>query len=660
MDMVNKNFKQVDDSLMRMQFQARAKYATEFIRQFYLGEKAQFQNSSAGTYNTGENNNMGGNQKIIKGYLEKLILIEEEASREKIRLEIQRFAQMDKNSNEYSKVNTYLDEVFNVPWQKYTPPYWDINYAQQVLKEEIYGLQKVKERIIQMIAINQIRNCQLKSKGFVLLLQGPPGTGKTSIAKTIAKALKKESRFISFAGISDKSFFKGHKRTYIDSQPGIFIKELIKAQTMNPVFILDEVDKISRSNSGADPYYSLLEILNPEENGNFQDHYLDIKVDFSNVIFILTSNNLLNILQPLKNRLEIIEIPPYIEEEKIQIAQNYIFPKVLLEHGLKPDFLLYNTDFISYLIKNWCYDEPGVRGLKRLFETICRKYVVTLVEKYGEKIKKEGEIYELDEQMIKNKEIEILDLKKIKEIQDILLQYLGPPTFDNEKNQRIHQKFMPGAINILSVAGFVGEVLKLECVFFNDFSDKETKGVFTATGNIQQVLQESLKIAKINAFQYLNEEQQKSLEKNNIHVHFLNAATPKDGPSAGTAICTSIISLISGFQIPATLAMTGELGLLGDVCKIGGLQAKIIGAKSVGIDQIISPYANINDCMEFPKELLEDISIYFVKEYKQIYQIVFQNNSDGIITLKNGDFVNNIISYNANNLDKSQQQNISY
>ncbi|KAL4480128.1 hypothetical protein ABPG74_020644 [Tetrahymena malaccensis] len=727
MEIVNRNFKLADDNLIRMQTQTRARLSMEYIRQAYLANDKQGQQNIFGPAPGFGGQAAGGQtQKLVQQYMSKLHLIEDEPSKERVRQEIERFSQIDKHSSEFNKINTYLDEVFSIPWNKYTPANWDIGYAKKVLDDEIYGLEKVKERIIEMIAVNQMKNTHSKSKGFILLLQGPPGTGKTSIAKAVAKALQKENRFISFAGISDPSFFKGHRRTYVDSQPGVFIKELIKAQTMNPVFILDEIDKISKSSMGADPYYSLMEILNPEENNNFTDHYMDIKVDFSNTIFILTANNIMNMLEPLKNRLEIIDVPAYIEEEKLQISKKFIIPKAIKSNGINENLFKYNDQTISQVIKNWCYDEAGVRSLKRCFETISRKYAVELLTNNPELVQlqqqsqqaanqKEKELYEeqqrklkeqqtqtrqttqqnannsdtvqvnttapqseetqnntvakkettqeisyptiLNDQTVQSLKLPVLDLTQSTNQMDILKKYLGVPRFDAELDSRQSVVFAPGIVNIMSVGGFVGHIMKIECVF--DSTQLEKKGTFSSSGNLQQVLQESLTIAKINAFNYLKEDKKKLLSEKNVHIHFMSGAIPKDGPSAGIAICTAYLSLAMGKSVPANIAMTGELSLTGEVCKIGGLQAKIIAAKTLNIDQIICPYSNLSDVHDFPRLLLDGLTIYFVKEYKQVYDIVFEDKRGslvpkGVVVLKNGNFINNPLDVQINNQNNTE------
>lgn len=404
LDIVNRSIQYADEQIWKFHEQAKARLSLDYIRSNYFqnpeGGATQGQQKSGGGGSTTDKANANLSPQARK-FMEKLDLIKDEVSREKIRKEIERLGMQDKLSGEYHKVYTYLDEVFSIPWNTTVPEYWDIEYSKKVLEEQLFGLDKVKERIIEMIAVNKLRRVNAspaeKKKGFVILLNGPPGTGKTTIAKAIAAALKRESRFISFAGVTDPSFVKGHKRTYMDAQPGIFVKELIKAKCMNPVFILDEVDKLSKHYQGVDPYYALMEILNPEENQNFTDHYLDIKVDFSNVVFILTANQVLNMLEPLRNRLEIIEVPAYIEEEKLTIAKNYLVPAVLKEHGLEADSIAFNDETMTRIIKGWCYYESGVRELRRCLEKITRIHTKDILAAYEEKFPKLEEVKPAEE-----------------------------------------------------------------------------------------------------------------------------------------------------------------------------------------------------------------------------------------------------------------------
>ncbi|CAD8145217.1 unnamed protein product [Paramecium pentaurelia] len=632
LDLVNKHFKEADSSLLKLHQQTLAKLATEYIRQNYLKDASQSQ-SQGGTIGTQQ---YGGDKQssLVKKYFDKLSLITDESSKEKVKREIERFSLLDKQSSEFHKINSYLDEVFSIPFQKFTPVQWDIQFAKDVLDKEIEGLEKVKERIIEMISVNKLKNTGQKAKGFILLLNGPPGTGKTSIAKSIAKALKRTSRFISCAGVADPTFFKGHKRTYVDSMPGVFIRELIKSNTMNPVFILDELDKVSKHHSGgADPYYTLLEILNPEENHNFTDHYMDISVDFSHVIFILTSNDTLSMLEPLKNRLETIDIQAYIQEEKLKIATNFLVNKSIETNGIQSQMIKYDEQALTKIIKAWCYQESGVRELKRCLEKIARKHATNLLAANPNLCDKVDEL----NQIIFDPISQSLDLTKDQNL-ELISQYLGPPVFDIQLEQRSIKKFPPGQVNILTVGGMIGHVLTVESCF--DISETEKKGQILASGNIKLVLQESLKLAKINAFKFLNEEQKQKLQNSAIHMHFTEGATPKDGPSAGTAITTALLSLVMNVVVPSNLGMTGEISLNGQVCKIGGLQQKLIAAKTLDIVDIILPYANLGDALNLPQQLIKGLNLYFVTDYRQIYELIFEqqiaNNNYTINKIKNG------------------------
>lgn len=520
------------------------------------------------------------------------------------------------------------------------------------------------------------------------MLNGPPGTGKTTIARAIAAALKRESRFISFAGVTDPAFVKGHKRTYMDAQPGIFVKELIKARCMNPVFILDEVDKLSKHFHGVDPYYALMEILNPEENQNFTDHYMDIKVDFSNVVFILTANQVLNMLEPLRNRLEIIDVPAYIEEEKLTIAKNYLIPGVLNEHGLNKDNITFSDETLIRIIKGWCYYESGVRELRRCLEKIARKHAKDLLAQFEKKYpqfsnetENNKEIQEKEKQVPKEKQSDVasnsqnidfenkhalrnepskteknnekstsqsptpekeesLSAIKLKELKDEyklsfdftkdpedeqLKNYLGMPVFD-DVYERKNKKPRAGIANVLTVSGFTGHVLSVECIY--DPSSVDKKGQFSSTGNLQKVLQESLSIARINALRFLPADKIKEISEKNIHIHFLSGSTPKDGPSAGISICSAFVSLALDKPIPNDVSMTGELSLNGEVCKIGGVQAKVTASKALDIRRIILPWGNKTEFFELPEMLKQGLTVYFVKEYQEVYEILFGENQE--------------------------------
>lgn len=701
LELVNRNFKIVDENMKKMEMINKARMCLELIN---------YSNNSTANNKEEATMNDRANIPLWKKFMNQLDKIENSVSKEKVRKEIERFQLIDRNSGEYHKIYTYLDEVFSIPWNKFSEPYWNVKYTSKILEDNIYGLEKVKERILEMVAVNKLKSSDRKAKGFIILLHGPPGTGKTSIAKNIAQSLKRTSRLISFSGVSDSHFIKGHRRTYVDSQPGVFIKEIIKSGVMNPVFILDEIDKITEAKHGDNPYNSLLEILNPEENSNFVDHYLDIKVDFSHVIFILTANEILNILGPLKNRLEIISIAGYIEEEKLSIAQNYIMPQVLQDSGIT-EGLSFNNKVLSHIIKGWCCYESGVRELKRSLERITRKYVTEIMKKISEESKEESEndsfLFEMKEELkIKAKQekdkeksekikknddslppeadnlilsntpqnipsfidksqlnqippledrFEIkqnpqilrplqtafksmapilnFDDKTDGEIYEFLRKYLGPPDQDYHLEERSTKSFPPGVLNILAASNHIGEVLKVECVY--DLSKPDKKGEFTTSGNLKNVVQESIQVAKINAFRYLSEEQIKEASEKNIHVHFMSGAMPKDGPSAGIAFCTAFLSLVLKKPVPANWSMTGELTLKGEISRIGGVNGKLIASKSLRINKIIMPLGNLEEVMDLPKKLLQGLSIYFVKEFKEVYALIFEGN-ENIPCVKDG------------------------
>jgi Lon-like ATP-dependent protease len=743
LEIVTKSIQYADEQIWKYHEQAKAKLSLDYIRSKYFNGDSINATPKANASGASQNQNQNPASHLsgpAKKFMDKLNFIKDEVSREKVRKEIERFNLQDKQSADYHKLFTYLDEVFSIPWGKYSEEHWDIDYSKKVLEQQLFGLDKVKERITEMIAVNKLKriksNSSEKKKGLVIMLNGPPGTGKTTIAKTIAKALKRESRFISFAGVTDPAFVKGHKRTYLDAQPGVFVKELIKSKVMNPVFILDEVDKLSKQQQGGDPYYALMEILNPEENNNFTDHFLDIKVDFSQVVFILTSNQMFNMLEPLRNRLEIIDVPAYIEQEKMSIAKNHLIPAVLDENGLPQNSINFDDESVRRIIKGWCYYESGVRELKRCFEKIARKHAREILDTHSIKFPNqvetetiqpfvipttplesyispeipsrpvdgqfaavdvlvnegpllansleagevgvmnaaaEGQTMDISNrstsegadfqkqssdssgvpvstEKIDSKEtsqlIEVRDSAKLifdsskDEEEENLKKYLGMPIFDDHQLRKF-KKTIPGTANILTVSGFIGHVLSVECVYDMSQVDKRG-GLFTSSGNLQRVLQESLTIARINAARFLTPEKIKEVSDKNVHIHFLSGSSPKDGPSAGLSICSAYLSLIMNKSVPADISMTGELSLNGEVCRIGGVQAKVTASKALDIKRIILPWGNKVDFIELPKMLQEGLTVYFVKEYKEVFNIIFGDDPkllDSIEKCVNGQFL---------------------
>jgi len=486
-------------------------------------------------------------------------------------------------SAEATVVRNYLDWMIELPWYNKTKKLdsIDIDEAKKILDEDHYGLDKVKERILEYLAVQKRVG---KIKGAILCLVGPPGVGKTSLGKSIARATGRKFVRMSLGGIRDEAEIRGHRRTYIGSLPGKIIQQMKKAGTKNPLFLLDEIDKVGSDYRG-DPSSALLEALDPEQNVNFNDHYLEVDYDLSDVMFVTTANTL-NILPPLLDRLEVIRIPGYTEDEKINIATNYLIPKQIKENGLKENELNLNSNILKDVIRSYT-KESGVRNLEREISKLARKTVKNiLVNKTSdEKISSEN-----------------------------LHDFLGVKKF---KYGEIETENKIGIVTGLAWTEFGGEILKIESAIMPG------KGKMQITGKLGDVMQESVKAAK----SYVRS---KSLEfgiippifeKKDFHIHVPEGATPKDGPSAGIAMVTSIVSSITSIPVDRNIAMTGEVTLRGHVLPIGGLKEKLLAAHRAGIPKVIIPEDNKKDLTEIPKNILNSIEIKTVKSVDEVLKI---------------------------------------
>ncbi len=490
---------------------------------------------------------------------------------EKIRKEVKRYEQLPAGSLESSMAKTYIDWLVDLPWTNKTVDNDSLDNARKVLDEDHYGLEKVKDRIIEYLAVKSVTK---SLKAPIICLYGPPGVGKTSLAKSVARALGRKFVKAALGGTSDETEIRGHRRTYVASMPGKIIKGIKNAGVCNPVFLLDEIDKVT-SNSHGDPASALLEVLDPEQNVAFQDNYLEETYDLSNVLFICTANYLENIPAALRDRLELIELNTYTEIEKKYIAFEHLIKKQSSLNGLKDNQIRFDEDAIMYIIRYYTR-EAGVRELERKIASICRKAVVELLTN-------------------KRKRVIVVNKKKVQE-------YLGTEIFDFS---RVEKAPSVGVVTGLAYTQFGGEILPIEVNYF------EGKGGLILTGNLGNVMKESASIAldyvKANV-NYYKIDTSFFLE-HDIHIHVPEGAVPKDGPSAGVAITTAIVSAVKNIPCKTTVAMTGEVNLRGESLAIGGLKEKTLAALRNGIETVLIPKENERNVADLPKEVKEGLKI---------------------------------------------------
>jgi ATP-dependent Lon protease len=491
---------------------------------------------------------------------------------------------MSSASPEYNMNYTYVEWLVEFPWNIYTQDNKDIDKATEILEREHYGLKEAKERILDFIAIRQLNP---RSKGPIICLVGPPGTGKTSLAQSVAHALDRNFVRFSLGGVRDEAEIRGHRRTYIGALPGKIIQLMRKANSMNPVFLLDEVDKMMVYFRG-DPSAALLEVLDPEQNHAFNDHYFSLDVDLSYVFFITTANNLYNIPDPLRDRMEIIEIPGYTEMEKKMIAKNFLIPKQCEENGLSDVRIKIPDEEILQIIRGYTR-EAGVRSLERNVGKVIRKIV-------RERVKKPFKSFTVNRKKLEN--------------------YLGIPRYDYTKMQK---KPRIGVIAGMAWTESGGDVLYIESTIFKG------KGNLILTGNLGEVMQESAKIAFSYARSIATDYgiDPVLFEERDLHIHVPQGAIPKDGPSAGITMLSSVISTFAQRRARHDIAMTGELTLKGDVLPIGGLREKLLAAKRAGIYEVIVPKQNEKDVSEIADEIKRDLVIHFVEYAPEVLNLIF-------------------------------------
>jgi len=563
-------------------------------REYYLNEQLKAIQKELGEIEDGKDETSNLNKAILKAKMPKEV-------QKKCMSELKKLRNMSPMSAEATVVRNYLDWMLDIPWYKKDKVDIDLNKALKVLDEDHFGLEKVKERIIEFLAVQKRME---KLKGPILCLVGPPGVGKTSLGKSIAKATNRQFIRMSLGGIRDEAEIRGHRRTYIGSLPGKIIQMMKKAGTKNPLFLLDEIDKVGNDYRG-DPSSALLEALDPEQNTTFNDHYLEVDYDLSDVMFVTTANTL-NILPPLLDRMEVIRIPGYTEDEKINIANKFLLPKTVKENGVRSGEMNLSDGTMKEIIRNYTR-ESGVRNLEREIAKITRKVVKKIVNS-------------------EEKEVNVNEKN--------LADFLGVKKF---KFGELDDENKIGVATGLAWTEFGGEILKIETV------NMPGKGRMQITGKLGDVMQESVKAAK----SYVRSKSldfgiiPPTFEKKDFHIHVPEGATPKDGPSAGIAMVTSIVSSITKIPVRRDIAVTGEVTITGQVLAIGGLKEKLLAAHRAGIKEVLIPKDNEKDLVDIPKKVKEDIKITSVdivddvlkialtKELKRVEWVDVEKLSDG-------------------------------
>jgi ATP-dependent Lon protease len=529
--------------------------------------------------------------------------VEKEAKRE-----LDRLAKMPTAAAEYSVIKTYLDWLTDLPWNVATEDNLDIARARHILDEDHYDLQEIKERILEYLAVRKMRlerqpereaeeeprdYIRKERQGAILCFVGPPGTGKTSLGQSIARALGRKFVRMSLGGVRDEAEIRGFRRTYVGALPGRIIQAIRRVGSKNPVFMLDEVDKVGSDWRG-DPSSALLEVLDPEQNTDFRDHYLDVPFDLSQVMFITTANTLGPIPAPLRDRMEILELDGYIEEEKIRIAQQYLIPRQLRENVLRPEEIEFTEDALRRIIRDYTR-EAGVRNLERQIGSVCRKVITQVAEGHTGTIVVTG---------------------------DDVSEYLGKPKFFSEVAERTE---IPGVATGLVVTPVGGDITFVEA------TRMEGKGNFTLTGQLGDVMKESAQAA----LSYIRAKADEmgidkgSFAESDVHIHVPAGAIPKDGPSAGVTMATALVSLFSGRPVRSDLAMTGEITLRGQVLPVGGIKQKVLAAYQAGLDTVILPKRNQVDLDDLPQEAREKMHFILVDKVDQVIASALRDGHEG-------------------------------
>lgn len=549
-------------------------------REYYLKEQLQVIRSELGE-------DFNDIEEDSKDYIDRIEGLEiAEKSKQVLLKEANRLKYLAMGSPEINVVRSYLDYVLDLPWGKYTEDKIDIAYSRQILDRDHYGLKDVKERVLEFISVRKLKE---DMKGSILCLVGPPGVGKTSIVKSIAESMNRKYISMRLGGMGDESEIRGHRKTYIGAMPGRIVTSLISAESMNPVLLLDEIDKLS-SDYRADPASALLEVLDPSQNNQFVDRYIEVPIDLSQVMFVTTANSLSTIPRALLDRMEVIDISGYTSEEKFNIARKHLVKKQIKEHGLKANQLKISDSVIRKIINNYTR-EAGVRNLERQIAKICRKAAMIIVE--GKK-------------------------KTLSVTINNYIDYLG-----NEKIQddEIVRSPEVGVVTGLAWTAVGGEILQIEV------NSMKGKGKVQLTGSLGDVMKESAMAAisfiRANAENYKIDSDFQ--EKIDLHVHVPEGATPKDGPSAGITITTGILSALTGKKVRQDIAMTGEVTIRGRVLPIGGLKEKALAANRYGIKRVIIPKGNEKDLEEIPESIRKDMTFYPVSSVSQVFDLAIEN-----------------------------------